>query len=67
MYLGLYTYVDPRQEIRAVEYTADKNGFHPILNIPAARDTPAVIAARSRHLKLFNEVKIDSSRATAFT
>ena len=48
--------MDPRQEIRAVEYTADKEGFHPVLNIPAAIDTPAVMAARSRHLKLFNEV-----------
>lgn len=53
---GLYTYVDPRQEIRTVEYTADKEGFHATLNIPAAEDTPAVAAAKSRHLKLFNKI-----------
>lgn len=48
--------MDPRQEIRTVEYTADKEGFHATLNIPAAEDTPAVAAAKSRHLKLFNKV-----------
>lgn len=61
---GLYTYVDPRHEIRAVEYTADKNGFHPVLNVPAARDTPAVSAERSRHLKLFNEIARNKNRIT---
>ncbi|XKL64854.1 hypothetical protein PGB90_004940 [Kerria lacca] len=53
---GLYTYIDPRHEIRTVEYTADKDGFHPILNKPAEMDTPAVAAAKSQHFKLFNEV-----------
>lgn len=57
LFIGLYTYVDPRHEIRTVEYTADKNGFHPILNIPPAIDTPAVAAARSRHFELFNQVR----------
>lgn len=53
---GLYTYVDPKQEIRAVEYLADKDGFHPKLNIPGSVDTPVVAAAKARHLKLFDKV-----------
>lgn len=56
---GSYSYVDPRFQIRTVEYTADKNGFHPILNHvpePLPIDTPVVAAAKHRHLVQFANI-----------
>ncbi|XP_030763849.1 adult-specific rigid cuticular protein 15.5-like [Sitophilus oryzae] len=50
---GSYSYVDPKFQIHKVDYIADENGFHPILNrnIPTLpRDTPAVAAAKEKHL-----------------
>lgn len=45
--------MDPSFQIRKVDYVADQNGFHPILNknAPALpNDTPVVAAAKERHL-----------------
>ncbi|EFA05174.1 larval cuticle protein A2B [Tribolium castaneum] len=56
---GSYSYVDPRFKIRTVEYTADKNGFHPVLNFapePLPSDTPVVAAAKHRHLVQFANI-----------
>ncbi|XP_063923867.1 cuticle protein 16.8 [Zophobas morio] len=56
---GSYSYVDPRHQIRTVEYIADKDGFHPVLNKnppPVPSDTPTVAAAKNRHLAKFAEI-----------
>ncbi|KAJ3620663.1 hypothetical protein MTP99_004592 [Tenebrio molitor] len=56
---GSYSYVDPRYQIRTVEYIADKNGFHPVLNKsppPLPSDTPVVAAAKNRHLVQFAKI-----------
>lgn len=48
--------MDPRFQVRTVDYIADKNGFHPILNktpSPVPRDTPVVAAAKDRHLRQY--------------
>ncbi|CAH1118080.1 unnamed protein product [Phaedon cochleariae] len=56
---GSYSYVDPSQRIRTVEYTADKNGFHPSQNFRAPdlpSDTPVVAAAKANHLRRFEAI-----------
>lgn len=55
---GAFSYVDPRQEIRSVEYTADKNGFHPILSHEneAIPQTEAVKQATIRHFEQYNRI-----------
>lgn len=55
---GAFTYIDPRQQIRTVEYTADKDGFHP--NVSPENGGPqqseAVKLATQRHLDIFNRI-----------
>lgn len=55
---GAFSYIDPRQQIRSVEYVADKDGFHPVLSHPNAEpeQSEAVKLATLRHLKLFNQI-----------
>ncbi|CAH0549216.1 unnamed protein product [Brassicogethes aeneus] len=58
---GSYSYVDPRHQIRTVEYTADKNGFHPILNknqpdLPS--DSKSVFQAKQRHYEQYNAIAL---------
>nr|XP_023022528.1 cuticle protein 18.6 isoform X2 [Leptinotarsa decemlineata] len=56
---GSYSYVDPRQQIRTVEYIADKNGFRQISNqnVPdLPTDTPVVAAAKLKHLQKFSAI-----------
>lgn len=55
---GSFSYVDPRQQIRTVDYTADQNGFHPILSHPPAaqEQSAAVKLATQRHLELYNRI-----------
>ncbi|XP_060532706.1 larval cuticle protein A2B-like [Cylas formicarius] len=56
---GSYSYVDPQYKIRKVDYVADKNGFHPVLNdapAPLPSDTPVVAAAKTRHLVQYNRI-----------
>lgn len=48
--------MDPRFQIRKVDYTADHQGFHPILNqLPPAlpADSPIVAAAKERHYQQY--------------
>lgn len=55
---GAFSYIDPRNQVRTVEYTADENGFHPQLsheNIPV-QNTKAVDLATQRHLELYNKI-----------
>ena len=56
---GSYSYVDPRHQIRTVDYIADKQGFHPILNrnpIAIPLDSPVVAAAKQRHIQQYNAI-----------
>lgn len=58
---GSYAYVDPRNQVRTVEYTADENGFHPQLS-HEPRDTAAVAKAKERHYVLYNRIAERNSR-----
>ncbi|XP_034945204.1 uncharacterized protein [Chelonus insularis] len=58
---GTYAYIDPKFKIRTVDYTADKNGFHPILKnfedvqkLP--EDSEAVKLEREKHFRLYNKI-----------
>lgn len=56
---GSFSYVDPRQKVRTVEYVADKEGFHPLLNeVPPEhpRDSESVALARDRHFQLYSKI-----------
>ncbi|KRT80766.1 Insect cuticle protein, partial [Oryctes borbonicus] len=56
---GTYSYVDPKFQIRTVDYVADKDGFHPVLNFsppPLPQDSAAVAQAKQRHLADFNAI-----------
>ncbi|KAG5679380.1 hypothetical protein PVAND_008949 [Polypedilum vanderplanki] len=52
---GAFSYVDPSQQVRTVEYVADEQGFHPSLSHPV-KDTKAVQLATQRHLDLYNKI-----------
>lgn len=52
---GAFSYVDPRQQIRTVEYVADKNGFRPTLS-HEAQQTEAVRKATEEHVQLYNQI-----------
>lgn len=55
---GAFSYVDPLNQVRTVEYTADENGFHPQLSHPSYpnQNTKAVDLATQRHLELYNKI-----------
>lgn len=55
---GAYSYIDPKQEIRSVEYVADKDGFRPILSHPPVeqQQSEAVQRATIRHAELYNRI-----------
>lgn len=55
---GAFSYVDPRQQVRTVEYVADKDGFHPQVSPGDSEpeQTEAVKQATFRHLKAFNRI-----------
>jgi len=52
---GKFAYVDPRNQLRTVEYVADKNGFHPSLS-HEPQETEAVKLATARHFNLYNKI-----------
>ncbi|XP_055377798.1 uncharacterized protein LOC129609713 [Condylostylus longicornis] len=52
---GSFSYVDPKNQVRTVQYIADENGFHPKLS-HALEDTEANRRAAANHLKLYNEI-----------
>lgn len=59
--LGTYSYIDPKFKIRTVDYTADKNGFHPVLKNfediqVAPQDTEAVKLEKERHYQLYHRI-----------
>ncbi|XP_020280804.1 uncharacterized protein LOC109853283 [Pseudomyrmex gracilis] len=58
---GVYSYVDPKYKVRTVEYTADKNGFHPALinfedTFAQPVDSEAVRLAKERHFRLYHRI-----------
>ncbi|KAG8222185.1 hypothetical protein J437_LFUL001277 [Ladona fulva] len=62
-----FSYVDPRNQVRTVEYVADKEGFHPVLSkvAPSVTDTPAVAAAKALHLARWERIAADHARIAA--
>ncbi|XP_069685371.1 cuticle protein 10.9-like [Periplaneta americana] len=61
---GMFAYVDPRHQVRTVEYVADAEGFHPVLSNPVA-DTPTVAAAKVRHADLYARIAAEHARIAA--
>ncbi|XP_054738283.1 uncharacterized protein LOC129244586 [Anastrepha obliqua] len=52
---GAFSYVDPKNQLRTVQYVADKNGFHPQLS-HEQEDTEAVKQAKQKHFSLYNRI-----------
>lgn len=59
----MFAYVDPRQQIRTVEYFADQNGFYPYLTPDPNQETRAVQNAKASHYSLYNQIAADHQRA----
>ncbi|CAH2051582.1 unnamed protein product, partial [Iphiclides podalirius] len=56
---GSFSYVDPRQKLRTVEYVADREGFHPVLSdVPPEHpaDSESVAQAKDRHFQLYARI-----------
>ncbi|XP_063709973.1 larval cuticle protein LCP-17 [Culicoides brevitarsis] len=55
---GAFSYVDPKQQVRVVEYVADEYGFYPKLSheLKAPEDTVAVKLAADRHHQLYSKI-----------
>ncbi|XP_077299129.1 cuticular protein 57A [Arctopsyche grandis] len=60
---GSYSYVDPSQQVRTVEYVANEHGFYPSLSHPAPADTVAVAQAKDRHYSLYSKIAHDHATA----
>lgn len=61
IYTGTYSYIDPKYKVRTVEYTADKDGFHPaLINFEDAfaqpADSEAVRLAKEKHFRLYHRI-----------
>ena len=59
--LGRYSYIDSKHKVRTVEYTADKNGFHPaLINFEDAfiqpADSEVVRLAKEKHFRLYHRI-----------
>ncbi|XP_036334112.1 uncharacterized protein LOC118744846 [Rhagoletis pomonella] len=52
---GAFSYVDPKNQLRTVQYVADKHGFHPQLS-HEQEDTEAVKQAKRKHFALYNRI-----------
>ncbi|XP_058448721.1 cuticle protein 16.8 [Malaya genurostris] len=55
---GSFSYVDPKNQVRTVEYVADAHGFYPRLSHPqlAPSQTKAVERASQMHYALYNKI-----------
>ncbi|XP_059613094.1 larval cuticle protein LCP-17 [Phlebotomus argentipes] len=55
---GAFSYVDPRHQVRTVEYVADRYGFHPVLSHESHGpvQTEAVQKAAERHYALYSRI-----------
>ncbi|XP_045503167.1 cuticle protein 16.8-like [Colias croceus] len=59
---GTFSYVDPRQKVRTVDYIADREGFHPVLSDPLPehpRDSESVAQAKDKHFALYAQIAED--------
>lgn len=52
---GAFSYVDPKNQVRTVQYVADEHGFHPQLS-HQLEDSAAVKAAKRQHLAAYNRI-----------
>lgn len=52
---GAFSYVDPKNQVRTVQYVADEHGFHPQLS-HELEDSEAVKKAKQKHLNLYNRI-----------
>lgn len=52
---GAFSYVDPKNQVRTVQYVADEHGFHPQLS-HELEDSEAVKAAKQKHINLYNRI-----------
>lgn len=55
---GAFSYIDPKNQVRTVQYVADEHGFYPQLS-HAVEDTATVQAAKRRHFELYNRIAQD--------
>lgn len=55
---GAFSYIDPRGELRSVEYVADEHGFYPTLSHEnnGPHESDAVKLATQRHFELYNRI-----------
>ncbi|VVD00754.1 cuticle protein 16.8-like [Leptidea sinapis] len=56
---GTFSYVDPRQKVRTVDYVADREGFHPVLSDAPPdhpSDSESVARAKDRHFQLYAKI-----------
>ncbi|XP_013188327.1 cuticle protein 16.8 [Amyelois transitella] len=56
---GTFSYVDPRQKVRTVDYVADKEGFHPVLSEQPPEhpaDSDSVARAKDKHYQLYAKI-----------
>ncbi|XP_035779062.1 cuticle protein-like [Anopheles albimanus] len=62
---GSFSYVDPRNQVRTVEYTADRNGFYPVLShLPQTpQQTEAVARAEQKHYALYAKIAQEHANA----
>ncbi|CAO1381436.1 unnamed protein product [Diamesa hyperborea] len=62
---GSFSYVDPRNQVRTVEYVADENGFQPQLS-HEVKNTIAVDLATKRHTELYNKIAASHANPIAY-
>ncbi|XP_041971705.1 cuticle protein 16.8 [Aricia agestis] len=59
---GTFSYVDPAQKVRTVDYVADREGFHPVLSDAPPdhpTDSESVARAKDRHFQLYAKIAED--------
>lgn len=61
---GAFSYVDPRHQVRTVEYVADKTGFYPQLSHEQQppKESEAVRKATEKHYQLYNKIALEHSQ-----
>jgi len=59
---GAFSYIDPKNQVRTVQYVADKNGFHPQLSHPV-EDSESVKLAKQKHMALYNRIAQEHASA----
>lgn len=60
---GAFSYVDPKNQVRTVQYVADEHGFHPQLS-HQLEDSAAVKAAKRQHLAAYNRIAQEHANHT---